>query len=462
MMRRVLPRAASLPRVWARLVSPLRRERLRLSVEALEGRQLMSGTVQTGALNPALSCLVSPPGPVSAGALMPFTSPGAPTHTVIVTQPSNIVAGSPIVIVVEALDAAGQVVPVFGTFTVGQVHHYPGGSLTGKATVSETNGLITLTGFTITKPGTGNTLSVTVPGLSPVITAAFSVLAAPTPGTLVWTGAGDGTYWVDARNWSPTRKPINGDTLVFPANAKTRTPIDDDRTYNVTSLNSIVFTGSGYTLGSFGGYPTLAVTGGILDQAKGGTNASYLTLGVTKGAHLISVAAGTQLDLNADIIGPGSVTIRAAGVLYATTANAIDCTGGSTLQTGTLEISGDEALGFGPFTMDSGTKLEMAGGFSAVNSGGQYCHVVLNGNITIIGSMEFYGPATTLVGTVNLKEEGNMSFYSGLSGAGHLKVTGLPAAVLPPYTYDVVTLPKRYAKSSYVTIDPKTVREAFE
>ena len=101
------------------------------------------------------------------------------THLVVKTQPGSIVAGNSLSLVVEVEDASGNVLSGFsGTLTVSLVGNPNGtGVLSGSLNISNANGVLTLSGFTIDQAGSGYSLQVSSPGLTAVTTSTFNVAA---------------------------------------------------------------------------------------------------------------------------------------------------------------------------------------------------------------------------------------------------------------------------------------------
>ena len=97
------------------------------------------------------------------------------THWVVLQQPGNIAAGAPITLKVAAETFGGTIVPYSGSVTLSMGYSPAGGVLTGNLTLSETNGIITLSGRTIDQAGSGYTLKVSGGGLSVANTQTFSV-----------------------------------------------------------------------------------------------------------------------------------------------------------------------------------------------------------------------------------------------------------------------------------------------
>jgi len=124
----------------------------------------------------------------AASGFAPVTStafditPGSATQLTFSVQPSNTVAGAAIspAVVLNALDAAGNLAPSFtGNVTV-VLGNNPGGStLGGTTTVTASGGVATFSTITLDKTSNGYWLTATATGLSTATSGSFNI----TPGT---------------------------------------------------------------------------------------------------------------------------------------------------------------------------------------------------------------------------------------------------------------------------------------
>ena len=218
-----------------------------------------------------------------------------------------------------------------------------------------------------------------------------------TPGTITWTGGSTASSnWSDPANWDLNRAPIDGDSVVFPDENVARTTNTND--LSGLSLNSITFqdeaggaTATPYTIA---GDPVTLGAGGIVDGVSGTSSATHIdqlnldiSLGanqtwsmattppsttapkfellqldgtITLGAFNLNLAANTgatnnTFDLKGAVNGAGqiSVDMSVSGELYLGHANTY--TGGTKVNSGTLLVAADGALG--PAPGDGGTTL---------------------------------------------------------------------------------------------------------
>ncbi len=232
--------------------------------------------------------------------------------------------------------------------------------------------------------------------------------------TYTWTG-GNG-FWLDALNWGGFA-PIGG--------------FD-------TNLN---FSGGGYqTTNNFAGeldlkslslfYGSWNLTGGTLGFASGGTLTDFggdsivsghLILGADGLGGPLRVAAGggddaSKLTLNGLVSGAGSLVFNGNVLkLGGTTANTY--TGGSVLESGTIQMLHSGALGTGDMTFYGGT-LDMQGHSQTVNNVnfgeltyGYTSGNILNGTMTVAGNLNAIGAADG--STPSIEFAGNLELTSG-------------------------------------------------
>lgn len=169
-----------------------------------------------------------------------------------------------------------------------------------------------------------------------------------------WDGSSSGN-WSTAANWTGNVAPVNGDDLVFPSGAANLL-----NTNNLTALrlNSIIFTGSGYTLRG----NALTVTNGISGQQAAGANAveCNLTLGAAQTFDCVNAGAGqtfshiTNSGFALTFSGSGNLTasglISGAGGVTKNGAGTLTYSGLRNTYTGTTRVNrGTLALNCSPF-----------------------------------------------------------------------------------------------------------------
>lgn len=119
----------------------------------------------------------------------------------------------------------------------------------------------------------------------------------------------DGSFspnWSASANWSGNVAPVNGDDVVFPAAAANLANTNNN---TVTSLNSITFLGSGYTVGGF----PITIRNGISGQQPSGANtvAVDLTLGASQTFECVNAGASQQFF--GDIISSAGTNLMVSG-----------------------------------------------------------------------------------------------------------------------------------------------------
>jgi Bacterial Ig domain len=173
--------------------------------------------------------------------------------------------------------------------------------------------------------------------------------------TRTWSGLSPTTAnWSDTNNWVGGARPVEGDSVVFPADGQQRFNAND----LVSNLNSVTFGGGGYfILGN-----TVSLSNGITaTNASGDENVWAPLLALAADQAFTSLTPGTtlllsQLDLNgrgATFAGPGTNIL--ANVLQ-------DSAGGGGLTnsgTGTFlfSVPGGGSSFSGPMALTSGTNL---------------------------------------------------------------------------------------------------------
>jgi hypothetical protein len=418
------------------------KHRVRLQLESLEDRQLLSA--------PA-------------------------THWVIEQQPSNIVAGSPITLKVEAETATGSVVPYSGQIILSQASNPAGGILTGALSASETsNGVITLSGMTINQAGSGYSLKVSGGNLTARTTNQFSVLKG-SAGTDIWTGDGGTWAWSTPTNWSLDRAPINGDTLVFPSGASHLTNANN---MSGLKLNAIDISGSSYNINNYAYSPQPLTVGSIKITGSNDTLAlplnstltgnvkdlganNVLNVSNTKitGTQYIEVSAGNQLVVNpssggSDVLfsGGGTLVIDGSGTVLFDSYNnggpdeAYDtCT--TVLLGGTFHIGMGNSPGGGDFWNPSpwGAIL-LAGGTFGEAGGSSLPSLILYGDVTFDSGINVTGDVV-IDGQVDLTLKNAVCDFCTSSGSaldpidgGHLTLSAAHNSVSGG-TGGIVTVP---------------------
>jgi hypothetical protein len=106
-------------------------------------------------------------------------TPAKADHFVMVTQPpSSVTAGQGFGFVLDAVDPFGNIDTSFNSLVAASLVNNPGGStLGGNLGASVNKGVVTFSGLTLNRAGTGYTLQASANGVTPITTAALDVLA---------------------------------------------------------------------------------------------------------------------------------------------------------------------------------------------------------------------------------------------------------------------------------------------
>lgn len=150
-----------------------------LSVNAVNGVATFPG-VAVDRTGTGYTLTASTPGITTSSVAFNVT-PGVPTRLTFGVQPSSVVAGSNIApaVTVRVVDAAGNTVSTASTSITVALGDNPGTSvLNGTRTVSAVNGVATFSSLSLTRTGWGYTLTASASGLTPGVSAPFTV----TPG----------------------------------------------------------------------------------------------------------------------------------------------------------------------------------------------------------------------------------------------------------------------------------------
>jgi hypothetical protein len=282
------------------------------------------------------------------------------------------------------------------------------------------------TQITATAPAGTGTVDVTV--TTPLGTSATSgadqfTYGRTTPTTLTWTGGGDNESWSDPENWDKDESPIDGDSLVFPANNSATT--QNDRTD--LALASITINGdytlAGNTIGVGSGItvtagtsvlamPTVLALGGTELDVNGG---SFEVASALSGPGSIQVTGPTaKLELHGNVTTTGMITLQGIQTSTDEIENGDD----------TLQVDGPNSMGTGPLVLNGGT-------FSYTGNGTLVLpQTTLNNNVTIqtAGEIQFNSDVIASSGNVDVTLSGGGSLDLSLVpqlGTGTLIMTGI-------------------------------------
>jgi fibronectin-binding autotransporter adhesin len=243
-----------------------------------------------------------------------------------------------------------------------------------------------------------------------------------------WDGSSSGN-WGTAANWTGGVAPVNGDDLVFPAGAAN---LVNTNNYSSLKLNSITFTGSGYTLRG----NALTVTNGVSGQQAAGANTmeNIITLGaaqtfdcttagasqtlsgnVTNAGFMLTVSGSGSVYLSGSISGAGGVTKNGTGILDLGGSQANTYAGATVVNDGVVWL-GKPAGGDGAIP---GSGLMIGDGVGVAYSAVVRTHAATSGQIAPMpitinadGQLDINGTTET-IGTSLTLNDGNVDTAGG-------------------------------------------------
>ncbi len=228
-----------------------------------------------------------------------------------------------------------------------------------------------------------------------LIFASLQFCALPTSAaTKTWNGSTVGS-WQIASNWIPAGVPVNGDTLVFPANAIKL--LTTNAPGGPTNFSSLTLLRNGYELRG----PALTITNGVTNSMLG------------------------QNTIFSRVTAARDATWLIDGTLVLATNLAITNVSLDVIALGTLSLDG-------PVNGNAGSRLvKLGSGFMSLRGGGQVRQMEVNAGELFVGS--------TLNGTVTVATNGTLTGSSGAVSSvvceaggmvapkfGELKVLGSP------------------------------------
>jgi autotransporter-associated beta strand protein len=245
------------------------------------------------------------------------------------------------------------------------------------------------------------------------------------PATDIWTGgpAGNANFkWSNPANWS-NGVPNPGDDLVFPAGVPTASLTNNTNDLPAgTFINSITFSGSGYTLpgnqiilGTAAGGNTITAN----SSTMGNTIGFDIQLGATSGNHeFLTVNFGADLTLSGNITGTSvNLTKEGIGGTLILAHNNSNLSGPITVDQGILQITDAGALGdaSSPTTVDPNAQLQVNNVAGAIPE-----NLILNGpGPTNDGALLNVAGANTWAGSITLDSDASIG-----ATAGTLNITG--------------------------------------
>jgi fibronectin-binding autotransporter adhesin len=164
-----------------------------------------------------------------------------------------------------------------------------------------------------------------------------------------WTGSASGN-WSNGANWSPTGAPASNANTQLLFGATTNATMNNDISGTLT-LNSLAFSAGAPAYSLTGNGLNFVTSGnGILPQiAVNSTTGVNIGVAVTLANNMTVTGAGNAT-ISGPIGGTGSMTYAGTGTLTLSNA-ANNYSGGTTVQSGTLQVGADSALGGGNATV---------------------------------------------------------------------------------------------------------------
>lgn len=295
-----------------------------------------------------------------------------------------------------------------------------------------------------------------------------------------WGGGGGSGNWSVAGNWTGGVPPVSGDDVVFQGGAANL--VNTNNLPNLR-LNSITFTGSGYTVRG----NSIVVTNGISGQQASGANTFEIavTLGaaqtfdcvtagatqtlsgnITNAGFTLTCSGSGALTLSGGVLGAGGLTKNGTGVLTFSGSAANTYAGPTLVNAGRLDLGkatynvsiagssltiGDGVGGAGtaivrdivtsqipstvPITVNSDGELDLNGMGEAignsltlnggsVDSGANLLGLSANATITVSGSPPIYGSLDIGSGTCTIQGSGILYLYAAVSGTANIVKNG--------------------------------------
>jgi len=215
----------------------------------------------------------------------------------------------------------------------------------------------------------------------------LGVAAQVTAATRFWDGGGTNRFWDVAVNWSNNVAPVNGDALVFPANA-TQFTNNNRASGNLTGIASLRITGNGYDITSI----PLNLTNGITEAAPVGSasslgaslqlrgNQAWLvnnrnTLTLRSNVNWNSLAITNDITgtlvANGNLVGVGLATLVKTGPGRLELNGASNQIGSVSVQDGTLQVDGRLGV-VSTMTVFNGATLSGTGSLTAFSCAGDF------------------------------------------------------------------------------------------
>ncbi len=201
-----------------------------------------------------------------------------------------------------------------------------------------------------------------------------------------------------------------------------------------TAVPSAMTAGTVYALADIPGSVAPVFDGGRVALLAGDISAQAFTLNA--GGGTLTTAAGGTARLTGVFSGTGALTIDGTGTLALSGANTYG--GGTTVSSGTLDISGPSALGTGPVFIAFGSSLHGTGTVNGpitvagtLKPGHSPGFLAVNGNVTMTGGSTYQQDIAGNVQASAATPAGVSGFYSFLQITGGQFVIQPNATLVP-------------------------------
>lgn len=228
--------------------------------------------------------------------------------------------------------------------------------------------------------------------------------------TVTWTGGGSDSLWSNPANWAGG-VPVDGDSLVFPANASRRAAVNDLVGLVVASMTIDAPSAGGYDLSG----NAFTLVGGLSADGTTADTVNRIGNDVTLGAAQ-TWTVGFELRLDGTLGGGAGAVLTKDGVGQLSLDAANSYAGTTTVAAGVLRAEEPDALGTGAGALDV-----RAGGQLVVHSAGG---AVLARPVQIAGEGVGAWPGVGALSLDGAVVSGDVTvspnFVTAIAGAGSL------------------------------------------